>query len=129
MQNIFGWRLGKIKLDLKQDFYKYKLRGLKALELVRHNAVLVGNAAHTVSPIAAQGLNLGFQDAKVLTEIFINDENLKIYQYKRMPSIDKIFDKCHLLSRHGNKLSAWGLWLFGFSPWLQQQTIQMGSGY
>jgi 2-octaprenyl-6-methoxyphenol hydroxylase len=43
-----------------------------AEEQTRPGAVLLGNAAHTIYPLAAQGFNLGLRDAAALAEILIN---------------------------------------------------------
>lgn len=48
---------------------KFPLRYLHAREYVREGVVLVGDAAHTIHPLAGQGVNLGFLDAAALFEV------------------------------------------------------------
>lgn len=47
----------------------YPLVGQRARELHRVRTILIGNAANTLHPNAAQGLNLGFRDVMVLLEL------------------------------------------------------------
>lgn len=47
----------------------FPLAGLSALTMARSRVALVGEAAHVIPPIGAQGLNLGFRDAAWLAEI------------------------------------------------------------
>ena len=47
----------------------FPLSGLKAETLGRNRVVLVGEAGHTLPPIGAQGLNLGFRDVAVLADL------------------------------------------------------------
>lgn len=64
-----------------------------AQEYVRNGVVLVGDAAHTINPLAGQGVNLGFKDVKVLLEVFeqavkkgenfADEQVLKRYEQKR----------------------------------------------
>lgn len=48
---------------------QYPLALVRCLEPIRHRVVVVGNAAHTLHPIAAQGFNLGLRDAAALAEV------------------------------------------------------------
>lgn len=62
-----GMKLGKLKLLTAAQ--AFPLRQQRADALVRPGLALVGDAAHTVHPLAGQGVNLGFRDVKTLAEV------------------------------------------------------------
>ena len=63
----FGNHLGAfIKLGRRSS---YPLRLVRAVEDVRPRAVILGNAAHAIHPVGAQGFNLGLRDVAVLAEV------------------------------------------------------------
>ncbi|WP_086873519.1 2-octaprenyl-6-methoxyphenyl hydroxylase [Kosakonia pseudosacchari] len=66
LQKAFGWRLGRILHVGKRSVYPLTLTA--AASPVSHRAVLVGNAAQTLHPIAGQGFNLGMRDVMTLAE-------------------------------------------------------------
>ncbi len=70
LQERFGYRLGRLERVGKRQ--AYPLRLIKATEAVRHRLALVGNAAHTLHPIAGQGFNLGVRDIAVLAEVLVD---------------------------------------------------------
>lgn len=47
----------------------YPLRQVRALRDTAERTVVLGNAAHTIHPIGAQGFNLGLRDVAVLAEL------------------------------------------------------------
>jgi len=47
----------------------FPLRGLTAKSFAANRIALIGEAAHVIPPIGAQGLNLGFRDAATLIDI------------------------------------------------------------
>ncbi len=66
----FGRHLGAFLKMGRRSSYPLKL--VRALEDVRPRAVILGNAAHAIHPIGAQGFNLGLRDAAVLAEVLAN---------------------------------------------------------
>lgn len=70
-QALFGDSLGRfIRMGQRSS---YPLRLVRALEDVRPRVVILGNAAHAIHPIGAQGFNLGLRDVAVLAEV-LHDE-------------------------------------------------------
>lgn len=70
LQSCFGKRLGRFVKVGKR--HSYPLQLIQAQEQVRSRLVLVGNAAHTLHPIAGQGFNLGLRDVAVLAQNIVD---------------------------------------------------------
>ena len=86
----FPSRLGKITV---QNANSFELTRRHAQRYFNQGIVLVGDAAHTINPLAGQGVNLGFRDVKALIEVIrsalaqqeniADDKVLARYQQKR----------------------------------------------
>jgi 2-octaprenyl-6-methoxyphenol hydroxylase len=66
LQQAFGYRAGRIIAMGERASYPLAL--VKAQEQVRPHLVLLGNAAHSLHPVAGQGFNLALRDAAALAE-------------------------------------------------------------
>jgi len=78
LQDAFGFRLGKFARVGQRAAYPLVLS--KATRLFTERCVLVGNAAHGLHPVAAQGFNLGLRDIAALSECIADarhDSHLK----------------------------------------------------
>ncbi|MCJ8168276.1 2-octaprenyl-6-methoxyphenyl hydroxylase [Atopomonas sediminilitoris] len=64
LQDAFGYRLGAIKQIGTRHIYPLALT--EAEEQVRPHLVVLGNAAHSLHPIAGQGFNLSLRDTMAL---------------------------------------------------------------
>ena len=63
-------RLGEIiSVDERAAF---PLKSRHANEYIKPRMVLIGDAAHTIHPLAGQGVNLGFADAASLAEVLLD---------------------------------------------------------
>lgn len=89
----FEWRLGEVsQVDRRLCI---PLRQRHAKRYVESGLALIGDAAHSIHPLAGQGVNLGFLDAAVLAEVLLhalergeqpNDVRvLSRYERRRMP--------------------------------------------
>lgn len=70
VQQRFGWRLGRFIQVGKRS--AYPLSHIRALESVHQRVAIIGNAAHTLHPIAGQGFNLGIRDVAALAEVVLD---------------------------------------------------------
>jgi 2-octaprenyl-6-methoxyphenol hydroxylase len=70
LQERFGQRLGRLRRVGRRQ--AWPLRLLHANESVRERVALIGNAVHTLHPIAGQGFNLGARDIAALAEVLVD---------------------------------------------------------
>jgi len=84
-EEIMGWNDETFLLKLKQRFgeragqfthvskrHTYPLSLMRAKEHVRERLAIIGNAAHTLHPVAGQGFNLGLRDVAALSQVIID---------------------------------------------------------
>ncbi len=69
LQERFGDRLGTFLKAGKRSAYPLVLTRVE--RHVRARVALVGNAAHTVHPVAGQGFNLGLRDVATLSQVLV----------------------------------------------------------
>lgn len=69
LQGVFGYRLGTLRQVGARHLYPLSL--VEAEEQVRAHLVVLGNAAHSLHPIAGQGFNLSLRDAQALAETLL----------------------------------------------------------
>ena len=67
LQQAFGYRLGALRQVGARHLYPLSLA--EAQEQVRPHLVVLGNAAHSLHPIAGQGYNLSLRDTLALAEV------------------------------------------------------------
>ena len=85
LQRSFGYRLGRFVRAGQR--VTYPLRQVLISEQVIGKVVFVGNAAHTLHPVAGQGFNLGLRDVAMLAQCIVheglNPNALQTYQQSR----------------------------------------------
>ncbi len=69
VQQQFGWRLGRLQRTGIRN--SYPLSQLYVPDTIKPRAVVIGNAAHTLHPVAGQGFNLGIRDVAALAEVVL----------------------------------------------------------
>lgn len=107
-------KLGNIEWSDKR--FTFPLRQRHAVDYAKDGVVLVGDAAHTIHPLAGQGVNLGLLDAKALAE-----EIMRGTAAGRSVS-DPMIPLRYQRKRKGNNLSM--MWLMeGFKRLFAEQNL------
>lgn len=96
----FGNHLGAfLKMGRRTS---YPLHLVRAREDVRPRVVLLGNAAHAIHPVGAQGFNLGLRDAAVLAEVLADE-------LAGAQAVERADERAHDLARPGTGAAASGV--------------------
>ena len=106
LQQQFGYRLGRLNKLGRRFTYPIKL--IIAAEQVKSRFLLLGNAAHNISPIAAQGFNLTLQDIYCLLQLIKQhglcyDNVLDQYQQQRFQEQQRIIKFTDQLMSYSKK--------------------------
>jgi len=67
LAHALGGRLGNV--DLLNERQSFELMSVRSERYFKHRLALIGDAAHSIHPLAGQGANLGFKDAAALADI------------------------------------------------------------
>lgn len=116
LQNHFGYRLGRL-CQIQQRFV-FPLKRVIAAQQIVQRTILIGNAAHTIHPIAAQGLNLALLEIAELAEYFNAKPSKKISLPVELRSTQQ--------QNQTIKLSHRLSWIFSTDVFLFNQSRQLG---
>lgn len=76
-QNNLGWQASLGEVTAVANRYAFPLQSQEATQYVKPHVALVGDAAHTVHPLAGQGVNMGLLDAASLAEVIVDAVKLR----------------------------------------------------
>ncbi|RZG86848.1 2-octaprenyl-6-methoxyphenyl hydroxylase [Acinetobacter venetianus] len=107
LQETYGDRAGKFEKTGKR--FSYPLAQVLANKQAVGRVVLMGNAAHTIHPVAGQGFNLCLRDADVLVRFLMeqlaksddigNPDNLLAYEQARLTDQQRVIKFCDSVVR------------------------------
>ncbi|MDC4077158.1 FAD-dependent monooxygenase [Acinetobacter baumannii] len=107
LQKTYGDRAGKFEKTGKR--FSYPLSQVLADKQAVGRVILMGNAAHTIHPVAGQGFNLCLRDADVLLRYLVNQlstsddignpDNLLAYEQARLSDQQRVIKFCDTVVR------------------------------
>lgn len=142
LERAFSKQLGEIKHCSMRFLFPLAYRYVD--QYVKNRVVLIGDAAHTIHPLAGQGINMGLLDAALLASIlseakFDLSNKIQRYlrQYERARKADnaKMLKGVHALQRLFlsevaivQKIRSLGLDMTNQCAWLKHQFIRHAIG-
>ena len=147
----FTCALNKITDNILGNMYPegtrvtFPLRSQYAKDYVQAGLALIGDAAHTVHPLAGQGANLGFSDAATLANVICEsldiDENpgdfptLRKFERSRKGKNLEMLSTIHLINKLFSnnstllsKLRGTGMYFFNRSGFLRSYIVERALG-
>ncbi|WP_183191164.1 UbiH/UbiF family hydroxylase, partial [Ancylobacter tetraedralis] len=135
--------LGAMRLDSPRGAFPLGAR--TATRFAKGRIALIGEAAHIIPPIGAQGLNLGIRDAATLAELagaaakagadIGGPEVSEAYERRRRADVESRSFAVDLFNRSlltgflpVAGMRGLGLWLLGRSPLLRRAVMRQGVG-
>ncbi|HCA5312839.1 TPA: FAD-dependent monooxygenase [Acinetobacter baumannii] len=107
LQKTYGDRAGKFEKTGKR--FSYPLSQVLAHKQAVGRVIIMGNAAHTIHPVAGQGFNLCLRDADVLLRYLVNQlsasddignpDNLLAYEQARLSDQQRVIKFCDTVVR------------------------------
>ena len=143
LQGVFGYRLGTLNQVGARHLYPLTL--IEAQEQVRPHLAVLGNAAHSLHPIAGQGFNLSLRDAQALAEALLASDRhpgdlatLLSYQQRQQrdqqltigfsDQVTRLFGSDQTLVSFGRNLGLLGLDLLPPAKrWFARQAMGLGA--
>lgn len=143
LQEAFGYRLGALRQVGARHLYPLSL--VEAEEQVRPHLVVLGNAAHSLHPIAGQGFNLSLRDVQSLADALLAGPTLpgdlatlqSYHQRQRLDQaltigfsdqVTRVFGSSQPLLAAGRNLGLLGLDLLPpAKSWFARQAMGLGT--
>lgn len=139
----FGAWLGKLQIESKWQSYPLTMQSASNYYGLR--SVLVGDAAHSIHPIAGQGFNIGIRDIATITQLIQEQRQLggdigsmallQRYEALRKPDANSMMALTHLCNQYFSnnipllsQLRKYGLSVVQQLPLLQKYLMKFAMG-
>jgi 2-polyprenyl-6-methoxyphenol hydroxylase-like FAD-dependent oxidoreductase len=108
--------------------HSYGVSWRNSHQYVKNNVVMIGEAAHTVHPTTAQGMNMAMLDSEVAAAVIkrclvkdgVSDESLRRYEEARHPINEMVMETSHHQTLHHTATGVWhDIWGARMYRWVE----------
>jgi len=110
--------------------HSYPVSWTHSNRYVKRNVCLIGEAARTIHPTTAQGMNMAILDAEVLAAVIkrcflkdnVSDETLVAYEDARRPVAEEVMETSHHQTLHHTASGVWhDIWGVRMYRWIEDE--------